>query len=119
MSVREIERSHWTKFFDSMTRALVGKRAELEVASLEIGDQVQAEWVLLHGITYDHKNNLIGVALEGLEHLILVPEKVYVDYLDGDVITIAIIDAHGTRQILKLKDPLALPAPAKLAGAER
>jgi hypothetical protein len=46
-----LPRSAWTRWFDQMSDALIGKRAEIEVASLNIGDQIVAEWVPLLGIT--------------------------------------------------------------------
>ena len=70
MSVQQVDKSGWTIFFDTFTRTLVGKRAEIEVASLDIGDQIEAEWAPLIGITYDHKDDLIEVAVEGVDHLI-------------------------------------------------
>ena len=77
-----------------------------------MGDQVVAEWLPLLGITYDAKDDLIEVALEGVDHLIRKPGEVYVEDGAGELISIEIVDAEGTRQIVKLRDPLMLPAPA-------
>ena len=38
MSVQQVDKSGWTIFFDTFTRTLVGKRAEIEVAWLELVD---------------------------------------------------------------------------------
>jgi hypothetical protein len=111
MSVQQVDRSGWSVFFDTLTKSLPGKRAEVEVASLDLGDQIEAEWAPLIGITYDHKNDLVEVALEGVDHLILEPQEVYVDFDIGGLIAVEVIDAGGAAQIIKLKDPLALPAP--------
>jgi hypothetical protein len=118
MSVQQVDRSGWTIFFDTLTKTLVGKRAEIEVASLDIGDQIEAEWAPLIGITYDHKDDLIEVALEGIDHLINAPKEVYVDYDVGGLIAVEIVDSDDTSQIVKLKDPLALPAPNERSAAE-
>jgi hypothetical protein len=119
MSVHQVARSNWKAFFDTMTGTLVGKRAEVEVASLDLGDQIEAEWSPLVGIVYDPKNDLIEVALEGIDHLILEPREVYVDFDVGGLIGLEVIDADDARQIIKLKDALALPAPAPETGAVR
>jgi hypothetical protein len=112
MAAERIDRSQWEPYFDRLTRSLVGKTAEIEVASLDLGDQIDAEWVPLIGITYDPKDDLIEVALEDLDHLIPSPREVYVDMAVGDVlVAVEIIDADGTRQIVKMRDALALPAP--------
>jgi len=52
------------------------------------------------------------VALEGIDHLIRRPGAVHVDDGAGELISIEIVNAQGTRQIVKLRDPLMLPAPA-------
>lgn len=117
MSVHEVAKSNWKPFFETLTGTLVGKRAEVEVASLDLGDQIQAEWSPLVGIVYDPKNDLIEVALEGVDHLILEPRRVYVDFDVGGLISLEVIDADDVRQIVKLKDPVALPAPAAETGA--
>jgi Family of unknown function (DUF5335) len=55
MAAQKIDRAEWRSFFDAMSKALVGMRAEIEVASLALGDQIEAEWLPLLGITYDSK----------------------------------------------------------------
>ena len=111
MSVHQVEKNNWKAFFDTLTRTLVGKRAEVEVASLDLGDQIEAEWLPLIGIAYDPKDDLIEVALEGLDHMILKPREVYVDFNVGGLIGLAVIDSDHVRQIIKLKEPVALPVP--------
>lgn len=111
MAAAEIERSRWAPFLDSLTKSLIGKQAEIEVVSLDLGDQIQTEWTPLIGITYDHKDDLIEIALEDLDHLIRSPRQLFIDYAVGGLAAIEIIDADDNRQIVKLKDPLALPAP--------
>ena len=117
MSVHQVDKSQWKTFFDMLTKRLVGKRAEVEVASLDLGDQIEAEWTPIIGIVYDPKSDLIEVALEGLDHLIRDPRRVYVDYDVGGLIGLEVIDADDARQIIRLKDPLALPAPATETSA--
>lgn len=117
MSVHQVDRGHWRPFFDTLTNTLIGKRAEVEVASLDLGDQIEAEWAPLIGITYDPKDDVIEVALEGLDHLIRRPCHVYVDYDVGGLIGLEIVDAYDTRQIVKFKDPLKLPAPDRATAS--
>jgi Family of unknown function (DUF5335) len=78
MASRTIPQPEWRAFFDSMADALVGKRAEVEVASLDLGDQIVAEWVPLLGVTYDAQDDLLDVALSGLNHLIRRPKELYI-----------------------------------------
>lgn len=111
MGVQQVERSGWPVFFDTFTKSLPGKRAEVEVASLDLGDQIQAEWAPVIGISYDGKDDLIELALEGIDHLILEPREVFVDFDVGGLIALEVVDAAGVRQIIKFKDAVALPAP--------
>ena len=122
MAATEIDRDNWAPFLDSITNSLTRTQAEVEVVSLDLGDQIEAVWTPLIGITYDRKNDLIEIALEELDHLVRSPRQVFVDYGVGKVVAaIEIIDGDGNRQIIKLKDPLALPMPSEGApgGATR
>jgi hypothetical protein len=116
MPAQEIDRSKWTPFFDTLTKTLIGKQAEVEVDSLDLGRQIEAEWTPLIGIAYDHHDDLIEVALDDLDHLIRSPERVFVDAIGSDLISIEIVDRQGNQQIVKLKDPLALPPPQHAAA---
>jgi hypothetical protein len=111
MAAAQIDRSRWAPFLNTLTNSLIGKQADIEVASLDLGDQIQAEWASLIGVTYDHKDDLIEIALEELDHLIRSPRELFVDYAVGGIIAIEIVDADGNRQIVRFRDPLALPAP--------
>jgi len=55
----DVPKAEWRAFFDRMSKALTGKRAEIEVASLDLGDQITAEWLPLIGITYDLHDDLL------------------------------------------------------------
>jgi hypothetical protein len=110
---KQLEKSQWRAYFDQMSKALVGKRAEIEVASLKLGDQIEAEWLPLLGISYDPKDDIIEIALEGVDHLIPKPREVYVEENGLELSSLEVIDAEGTHQIIVLKDPMMLPAPAQ------
>ncbi len=110
MATRKLDKKEWKTFFDRVSKTLKGKQAEIEVASLRLGDQVQAEWLPLHGIAYDPKDDLMEVTLEGLDHMIAKPHEIYVDGTVG-LESVEIIDADGTKQIVKLRDELIPPAP--------
>lgn len=116
MAAEQIDRATWSPFLDNLTRILVGKQAEIEVAGLDLGDQIEAEWIPLIGITYDEKDDLIEVALDTLDHLIRSPRSIFVDHDAEGLIAIDISDGDGRQHIVRLKDPLALPAPETSAS---
>jgi hypothetical protein len=119
MALRKLNKPEWRPFCDAMSRLLVGKRAEIEVASLSLGDQVEAEWLPLFGIVYDPKDDLVEIALEGVDHMIRKPRELVADFGDLGLESLAIIDAEDTRQVVRFRDPLMLPAPQPTEGRSR
>jgi Family of unknown function (DUF5335) len=111
MTIRRLEKPEWRPLFDAMSRILEAKVAEVEVASLDLGDQTQAEWLPLIGITYDPRDDAVEIALDGLDHMIRKPREIYLDDGSAGLTSLEIVDADGVRQIVKLKDQLMLPAP--------
>ncbi len=119
MTIRKLEKPEWRGYFDIVSRGLEGIQAEIEVGALPLGDQVEADWLPLLGITYDPKGDLIEIALEGLDHLIHKPVEVHVDATNEQLTSVEIVDADGTRQIVRLRSPLMLPPPQAQARARR
>jgi hypothetical protein len=111
MTIRRLEKPEWRPFFDTMSKILEAKVAEVEVASLDLGDRTQAEWLPLIGITYDPRDDAVEIALDGLEHMIRKPREIYLEDGAAGLTSLEIVDVDGVRQIVKLKDQLMLPAP--------
>jgi uncharacterized protein DUF5335 len=110
-ALTKLDKSEWQRFFDTVSKALIGKTAEVEVTSLDLGAQVEAEWLPLIGVTYDRKNELFEIALEGVDHLIHKPREVYVDNAPLGMVSFEVVDGEGRRHIVQLRDPLMLPSP--------
>lgn len=108
---QSLPREAWQTYCDRISKGLANERAELEVISLELGDQIPDEWVALQGLVYDPKSDVFEIVLEGLDHLINHPREVYVDEGPTGLEMMEILGGDGTKQILKLKRPLTLPAP--------
>ena len=108
---QKIEKSGWHPALNKASKSLSGKRAEIEIAALNLGNQVAAEWLPIIGITYDTQDDIIEVALEGLDHMISQPHELYFQLEGAHVAAIEIIDMKGVRHIVKFKEPLMLPAP--------
>jgi Family of unknown function (DUF5335) len=116
MAAQKIEKPEWQTFFDTLSKALLGMHAEIEVASLALGDQIEAEWLPLLGIAYDPKDDVLEIALDGLDHLIHKPRELYADSGAGALLSFEVIDADGVAQIIMLREPLMLPAPLPTTG---
>jgi hypothetical protein len=113
MATEKLEKSKWQAYFDAMSKILLtGKRVEIEVAAVPLGDQVAVEWLPLVGIVYDRKDDALQVIAEGhVDHMIPHPKEIHVDVGAAGLQTVLVIDGDGARQILKFRDPLELPAP--------
>lgn len=105
--------AEWRPLLDRLSKALIGKHAEVEVAALQLGDQVAAEWLPLLGITYDQKDDLVEIALDGFDHMIRAPREIDLLQQDGQWSAVQIVDAEDRRHIITLKEPLMLPPPAR------
>jgi hypothetical protein len=112
MATRKLNKAEWQAFFDGLSHVLGPKQVEVEVLSLGLGDQIEAGWLPLVGLVYSPKDDTVEVALDGLYHLIKQPREIYVvEEEAGELLAIEVITADGVRQIVRLKDPLMLPAP--------
>jgi hypothetical protein len=109
MTARKLDKTEWRPFFDRVSKLLIGKHAEVKIASLSLGDQIEAEWLPLVGIAYDPKDDLVEVALEGMDHMIRKPREIYVEGGPIGLDSVEIVDANGVKQIVQLRDPLMLP----------
>ena len=94
MTARKLDKSQWRTFFDRLSKTLEGKQAEIEVASLSLGDQVEAEWLPLHGITYDPNDDLVeALGALATEQRRLIEQLFWEDCTETEV-----ADAMGTNQ---------------------
>jgi hypothetical protein len=112
MAIAKIEKAHWREYFDRVSKASEGKNVELEVDALEIGSQIELEWVPLMGLLYDPRDDVLAVMVEGLDHMIRRPQTLFVDMTGSALTSLEVIDADQVRHIVRLRDPLMLPPPA-------
>jgi hypothetical protein len=109
MADYSIAKEDWASFLEWITAGLFDARAEIDVLALDIGAQVEARALPLLGLAYDHKNDLIEVALDGLDHLIRHPREVSAHEEEDGLWTIKVVDKDDVTQIIKLMGPLNLP----------
>ncbi len=108
---RKLDQKEWREFFDRLSKGLDGKRAEIDVMSLDLGDQIQTQWAPLLGIVYDPKSDMLEIALDELDHMIVHPREIFLESGPTGLTSLEVEDAEGTKQLITLKDPLMLPAP--------
>ena len=108
--LRNLPQTEWKGFFDSMSDALLGRSVEIEVASLELGDQIVADRIPMIGITYDSHDDMLDIGLDRINHLIRHPRQILVEEGSTGLLSVAVVDGEDTRQVIRLKDPLKLSA---------
>jgi hypothetical protein len=111
MPLTQLAKAQWQAYFDRISKALGAKRVQIEVTGLGLGDQIEADWIPLVGLSYDPKNDVLAVIAEGLDHLIRHPKQIHIDQEVDWLLSLEAIDAEDIRHIILLKDPLSLPAP--------
>jgi hypothetical protein len=111
MATRKLEKAEWHPYFELVSKGLAGKRADVEVVSPAIGDQFEAEGKQLIGVTYDPKDDVLEVALDGLDHMIQHPRLIHVEEESGLLTSLEVIDADKVSQIIRLREGLLLPKP--------
>lgn len=104
-----LEKDKWQAATDLFSRAIHGQAARLEIVAAALGDQVEAEWVPLRGITYDPKDDVFEIRLEGVDHLVRHPRQFGIQERAGLAHSLAVVDGAGTEHILQLREPIALP----------
>lgn len=110
MPMTKLPRAEWRSFCDRVTRGLAGARAEIEVASLAIGDRVETRWLPLFGVTYDSRADSLEIALEGVDHIIDRPRDLYAESTERGLVALEIVADDETRQTVRLREPLKLGA---------
>lgn len=105
----KLEEQLWRNYFDHVSKTLEGKRVEIEIDSLSIGSQIEAQWLPLLGLTYDPKNDMIEILAEGLDHMIHKPRDVYIEQNGPELLSMEVIDGDNVKQVIQFRDPLMLP----------
>lgn len=108
MAIREIQKKEWGNYFNSFSKKFLKDKqpeyAEIRILADSLGMQPETQWLLLKGITYDDKSDLLEVQLEKLNRLIHHPEKIYVDEdEEGWILSFEVIQPDGTKSIVELR----------------
>lgn len=108
MSMRVIPRAEWRRFCNRVSKTVGEGRAELDVASLDLGDRVAARWLPLFGIVFDARADVLEIALDGVSHSILSPRQLVLEETDRGLVAIEIVEADDTVETLRFREPLRL-----------
>ena len=108
MSRRTLARAEWRRYCDGVSKATVGRRVELDVASLDLGDRVEARWLPLLGLVFDARGDVLEVALDGVGHSIISPRGILLEETERGLVAIEIVATDDTVETLRFREPLRL-----------
>jgi len=112
MPTYALARADWRRYCDRLSRALAGRRVELDIASLDLGDHVEARWLPLRGVVFDTRSDVLEIAFDGVGHSILAPRELHVEETERGLVSLEIVAANETVETLRLREPLRLEADA-------
>jgi hypothetical protein len=96
---------------------VAGGRVELDVASLNLGDRVEARWLPLRGLVFDARGDVLEIALDGIGHSIVAPRDLLVEETERGLVTLEIVSADGTVETLRFREPLRVDVETPRADA--
>lgn len=108
MAIKKLDTNQWDPYFRDFSKELIGEGrtdyAEIRVFSRDIGAQQETRWLPLQGITYDSKDNLLEITVDGLDHLIYEPREIYVDETTEGILTsMEVIRSDGTTEVIEVR----------------
>jgi hypothetical protein len=106
------QRTEWTQLTDRLTAEYDGYDITIEVLDPEAGDNEMVERLPFDSITYDHKDDVVAVAVGGksprypvvLRHLIYHPREFVVDLIPEGA-AVKVTDDTGTTTLVSLLRP--------------
>jgi hypothetical protein len=106
--MRVLARAKWRRYCDRVSKAVAGRRAELDVTSLDLGDKVEARWLPLLGVVFDARGDVLEIALDGIGHSISSPREILLEETDRGLVAIEIVGADDTVETLRFREPLRI-----------
>ncbi len=112
-----IARTDWVDFFDSFAKSHEGDEAQLRIIGRAYGDQEEAAWMPLAGISYDPHYNQLFISVGGmssrypahLTHMIDGLKQVHVRYnAEGEVCSIIAVAPDKSETLVRLRRPLQM-----------
>lgn len=108
MAVKKLDRGEWQSFFDTFSKKFLKddqpEYAEIQVLSESLGAQPETRWLILEGITYNPKDDLLDIRVEDLDRMILHPTEIYVDEdMGGWITSMEIVEKDGTKDIIEIR----------------
>lgn len=112
MSTQNILKANWKSYLDDYSKHILSEVVELDVESLELGDQIEAEWTRLKGLSYDPKNDTLYIFTDAIRHFIAHPKNIWIVEDAGKISTIQIEDAAEVKHLINVRSAASIKAHA-------
>lgn len=110
MEFNQVDRSNWKSFFDFVSKQTRSLDMEIWIASLEIGDQMEADWVRSEGFSYEPRTDNLCLHTAAMDHNIQSPKTIVIGGYGPVIRSISITDAADRLQLIRFREPLQIGA---------
>ncbi len=100
MGSKVLAKAEWAAYFSHLHEAVQGKEIKIEIVGATVGDQILVKSTPLLGATYEVKQDMLELLVEGMTHVIERPRKITVQDEEGEVVAIEVLDLADRHQIL-------------------
>lgn len=104
MQHQMISKDSWNGYFDLVSKMAQGRQILVELIGEDVGDQIEFDWDLFEGFTFDRDRDVLYVHMQSAEHPIESPRQIMAQE-DGVTKTISIMKEDGLLQIIHFRDP--------------
>ncbi len=106
MTEHTITESERELYFSEISKSARGREVELEIMGLDMGDQIEKDWVEFQGLSYDPENKVLYLYTASLEHKILNPGDIIASEENNLLKYLYVKDSEGHSQIMKFRNSL-------------
>jgi hypothetical protein len=105
--IRELDKTRWQPFFDSVSKSLKGKGVDITLSSLA-GEAHQSTLWQLHGVSYDPYDDALIVSCKEQEHVISSPQHIFVREDGPSISALEVEHSPGETEKIRFISPLLL-----------
>ena len=107
MATRKIEKTDWKKYFDDESKQMETAKIRLELASADLGDQTEMDWLPVRGMSYDPREDRLDIMTDGLDHAIAHPKTIFAEEENGALRSLEVNDSQEQSHILNFRSSTA------------
>jgi hypothetical protein len=107
MPIQKTPRDAWgswlVRLSNQLTNGSTPRYSEVRMRSSEEGAQGETPWLPLGGVSYDRRENLLEISVEGRARLGFYPKELHSRDVEGRVFGIRVERKDGTEEVIELR----------------